>query len=173
MLVYTILLVSIFPWWLLLYFSWPLFSCLKLVGFKKPYADSWGKGKLMLYTYICRYYCLVTRIFCWENVKSLFSFRIKTQIVTAKKFQNHGFQKYRSLCVSTFPQSSLKAPSKPCYTNVWGGWAVQGWTLRISPLLAFLRWSLQKLRTEKPNLQRAACLAPELWVLKLPLPLAP
>lgn len=63
------------------------------------------------------------------------SFRLKVRIVTAKKFQNHGFQKYSSLCVFTFPQSSLMFP-KPCYTNVWGGWAVWGWTLRIFLLLA-------------------------------------
>lgn len=78
---------------------------------------------------------IVYEFFCWKNVKSPFSFWPKTQIVTAKKFQNHIFQKSISPCVFTFPLSSLMFP-KPCYTSIWGGWAVQGWTLRISPLLS-------------------------------------
>lgn len=122
-------------------------------GFNKPCGDSLGNGKLMLYTYIWRYYCLETGNFLL-NVEKPLLFQTKTQVVTAKKFQNRGFQKSRSLCISTFPQGSLMFP-KPCYTNVWGGWAPQGWTLRISPLLAPGSPEVRYLKTENREAELA------------------
>lgn len=63
------------------------------VGFKKPCAYGWGKGRLMLYTYICRYYCLVTGIFLLRECKKPLLFQTKSSNCHSKEISKSWFLK--------------------------------------------------------------------------------